>query len=63
MGEHRERCGDDGTDEPCPICRNDVSPEFIERMQVAAAQPGEAMTSDEFTTWLDGLSTGPSHPG
>lgn len=63
MGEHGERCGDDGADDWCPICRNDVSPEFIERMQAAAAQPGRSMTPDEFTTWLDGLSTEPSHHG
>lgn len=51
--EHEERCDDDGADEPCPICRGEVSDEFLAWVEQAASQPGQAMTADEFTAWLD----------
>jgi hypothetical protein len=53
MGEHGERCGDDGTDKPCPICRGEeLDPEFLARIEEAAAQPGITMTFDEAIAWL-----------
>ena len=54
MDQHKGRCGDDGTDEPCPICRDEeLDPDFVAMIEQAAAQPGRAMTADEFTAWLD----------
>lgn len=62
MIEHEERCedvgGDDGMDEPCPICRGDVSDEFLAWVEQAASQPGKTMTPEEFSVWLDSLGTG-----
>ena len=55
MEEHGERCGGDGTDEPCPICRGEVSDEFIAMIEQAAAQPGQVMTFDEAKAWLRSL--------
>jgi hypothetical protein len=53
VDQHAGRCGDDGTDEPCPICRGDpLDPEFIEMIEHAAAQPGRVMTFDEAIEWL-----------
>ena len=48
-------CGDDHGNETCPICRGDVSSEFVSIIEQAAAQPGRAMTADEFTAWLDSV--------
>jgi hypothetical protein len=46
--EHGEWCGDDGTDEPCPICRGEeLDPDFVAMIEQAAVQPGKAMTFDE----------------
>jgi hypothetical protein len=56
--EHDGRCDDDGTDEPCPICRGEVSPEFVERIKAAAAQPGQVMTIAEFNVWLRASTAG-----
>ena len=39
-------------DEDCPLCRGDVSPEFVEMIKAAAEQTGEPMTGDEFRAWL-----------
>lgn len=51
--EHSGRCGDDGTDEPCPVCRGDpLDPDFVEMVERVAAQPGKAMTFDEAIEWL-----------
>ena len=61
-GRARRTVRDDGTDEPCPICRGEMSDEFVERMQAAAAQPGRTMTAEEFFAWLDSLDTGSSDP-
>ena len=59
MGDAFENgCGDDHRDGSCPICRGDVSDEFIARIEQAASQPGRSMTFDEFKAWLDGLDTG-----
>ena len=58
MIEHDGRCDDDGADEPCPICRGEVSPEFVERIKAAAAQPGQVMTIDEFNVWLRASTAG-----
>lgn len=53
VDQHEERCGVDGPDEPCPICRGDpLDPEFIEMIEHAAAQPGRVMTFDEAIEWL-----------
>ncbi len=62
MVERVERCDNEGHAD-CPICRGEMSDEFVERMQTAAAQPGRSMTAEEFIAWLDGLGTGPSHLG
>ena len=59
MGDaFEDGCGDDHGDGECPICRGDVSDEFIARIEQAASQPGQIMTFDEFKAWLDGLDTG-----
>ena len=53
VDQHEERCGDDGMDEPCPICRGDpLDPDFIDMVEQAAAQPGRVMTFDEAIEWL-----------
>lgn len=53
MDQHAGRCGDDGTDEPCPICRGEeLDPDFVAMIEQAAAQPGKAMTFDEAIEWL-----------
>ncbi|MFV1920960.1 hypothetical protein VPH46_16240 [Sphingomonas sp. MJ1 (PH-R8)] len=53
MDQHAGRCGDDGTDEPCPICRGEeLDPDFVAMIEHAAAQPGKAMTFDEAIEWL-----------
>lgn len=46
-------CGDDGTDEPCPICRGEMSDEFLAWVEQAAAQPGRAMTAEEAIEWIN----------
>lgn len=61
MVERVERCDDDGHAE-CPICWDEVTDEFIERIQAAAAQPGQTMTPEEFSTWLGSIDTGESDP-
>lgn len=56
VDQHEGRCGDDGTDEPCPICRGDaLDPDFLAWVERAAAQPGKAMTFDEAIEWLGTL--------
>ena len=47
-------CGGDG-DRPCPICRGEVSDEFIAMVEQAVAQPGQVMTFDEAIAWLRDL--------
>ena len=55
MGEHDRRCGDDGAHEPCPICRGEeLDPNFLARIEQAAAQPGRTMNFDEAMEWLRG---------
>jgi hypothetical protein len=52
MGEHGEPCAD-GADESCPICRGEeLDPDFVARIEQAAAQPGRTMTFDEAMEWL-----------
>ncbi len=46
---------DHADDELCPICRGYTSDEFLARVETAVAQPGRAMTVDQFEAWLDGL--------
>lgn len=46
--------GGDG-DRPCPICRGDVSDEFLAMIEQAAAEPGKVMTFDEAIAWLRDL--------
>ncbi len=48
-------CDDDHCDETCSICLDDVSGELVSIIEQAAAQPGRAMTADEFTAWLDSV--------
>jgi hypothetical protein len=56
VDQHEGRCGDDGTDEPCPICRGEeLDPDFLARIERAAAQPGRAMTVEEAIEWLRNL--------
>ena len=56
MIEHEERCGDDGTDEPCPICRGEeLDPDFLAMIERAAAQPGRVMTVEEAIEWIQSL--------
>lgn len=52
MIEHDGRCGD-GQSDDCPICRGGMSGAFVAMIEQAAAQPGQVMTADEFTAWLD----------
>lgn len=51
----KDGCGNDHGDESCPICRGEMSDEFVERMKAAAAQPGRAMTVEEASEWLRSL--------
>ena len=54
MGEaFEDRCGDDHGRRACPICRDDMSAEFITRIEQAAVRLGEVMTIDAFKLWLD----------
>ena len=46
---------DECDDHPCPICRGEVSDEFIAMIERAAAQPGQVMIFDEAKAWLRGL--------
>ncbi len=52
-------CGDEGLDGPCPLCRGEASPEFIEWLGevVAAAEaaPGKVMTAEEAMEWVRSL--------
>jgi hypothetical protein len=57
--ERVERCDDNGHAD-CPICRDEVADEFVKRVMAAAAQPGQVMTAEEFTMWLDGLDAAPT---
>lgn len=37
----------------CPICRGEMSTDFIERIKAAGeAEPGPAKTAEEFLAWL-----------
>ena len=56
MGDaFKDGCGDDHGDCSCPICRGEVSDELVAMIEKAAAQPGRAMTIDQFEAWLDDL--------
>ena len=46
---------DECDDHSCPICRGEVSDEFIAMIEQAAAQPGQVMTFDEAKAWLRSL--------
>lgn len=50
--------GDGSQDQPCAICRGKVSSEFVALISQAAAQPGRAMTANEFMTWLNSFDAG-----
>jgi hypothetical protein len=41
-------------DDLCPICRDEVSDEFVAMVE-QAAQPGQVMTFDEAIAWLRSL--------
>ena len=59
--EHEGRCGD-GREDDCPICRGEMSDEFVAMIQqAAAAEPGPSMSAEEFLAWLDGLDVGSPH--
>lgn len=61
--EREERCGD-GHDDDCPICRGEMSDEFVAMIELAgAAEPGPSMTAEQFKAWLDGLDAGSTHRG
>lgn len=45
----------DDDDCGCPLCSDDALVELIDDILHAAAQPGVAMTGDEFLRWLEGL--------
>jgi hypothetical protein len=47
-------CGDDGTDESCPICRGEVSDEFLALIEraVAEAEKGSSITAEEAIEWI-----------
>jgi hypothetical protein len=52
VAEHGGRC-DDGDEQDCPICRGEMSPDFIEMIERAgAAKPSRRMTGEEFVEWL-----------
>lgn len=53
-----DRCGDDHGAGSCPICRGDVSSDFVERIKAAAVHLGGCMTIDEFKLWLQDIDTG-----
>jgi len=53
VDQHGERCDDNGTDEPCPICRGaPLDPDFLAWVEHAAAQPGKTMPLNEAIEWL-----------
>jgi hypothetical protein len=53
--QHEGRC-DDGTDDPCPICRGEeLDADLLAMIEAAAAQPGREMTVEEFGEWLRSL--------
>ena len=61
--EREERCGN-GHDDNCPICRGEMSDEFVAMIQqAAAAESGPSMSAEEFLAWLDGLDVGSPHQG
>lgn len=48
-----DNMGDDHEGIDCPICRGEISPDFIERIKAAGeAEPGPAKTAEEFKAWL-----------
>ncbi|MFC0687172.1 hypothetical protein [Novosphingobium clariflavum] len=48
-----ERCGDGHDDRLCPICRGEMSEDFIEMIeQAGAAEPSRRMSGEEFVEWL-----------
>lgn len=52
----KDGCGDDHGDDACSICRKEeLDPDFLARIEQAAAQPGNVMTVEEFGEWLDSL--------
>lgn len=51
VSEHEERAEGEHSGD-CPICRGDVSSEFIAMVEDAAAQAGRAMTAEEAKEWL-----------
>jgi hypothetical protein len=57
VGASREMCGDDfhASDGECPLCRGEASPEFVDWAKMAAAHPGQRMTSEEAIAWLGTL--------
>ena len=60
--EHDGRCDEDGNDD-CPICRGEMSDEFVAMIQqAAAAQPGRTRTGEEFLTWLRDIDARSPHP-
>lgn len=62
MIEHEERCGD-GHDDDCPICRGEMSDEFVAMIeQTAAAEPGPSMTAEEFIARLRDIDARSPHP-
>ena len=58
-----DNMGHDHEGVDCPICRGEMSTEFIERMKVAGeAEPSPPMTAEQFVAWLrdiDARSTDP----
>ncbi|WP_225008348.1 MULTISPECIES: hypothetical protein [Novosphingobium] len=58
MVEDGERCGDNDNqdDHDCPLCRGEMSDEFVEMIKSAASgSEGVTMTFEEFSEWLDGF--------
>lgn len=56
VDQHAGRCDGDGTDESCPICRGEeLDSDFLSMIELAAAQPGKAMTFEEAIEWLRNL--------
>lgn len=51
VAEHDGRCGG-GEDQDCPICRGEMSFEFVEMIEQAARQQSQPMTKEEFLEWL-----------
>jgi len=54
--DRSEGCIDGEHDDSCPICRGEMSPDFVERIKQAGSSPAsKPMTKEQFLAWLRDL--------